>query len=93
VAVTEIYHQQTGEQCTFADGRDYLSKETKLKALNYFNDGLITLQAFPGIEYESPSIQKDLEKETICPTLGEGETPKLPLNEEEKEQILFVGPA
>ena len=72
------------------DGRDFLAKETKLEALNYFNDGLITLQAFPAAE--SRSMEKLLGKRSICPTLAEGETGKLPLNEKEKEEILFVSP-
>jgi hypothetical protein len=75
--------QATGKQRTFVDGRDYLAKETKLRALNYFNDGLINLQEYPVAE--SRMTEKELEKRSICPTLAKDKTPNLPRNEEEEE--------
>jgi hypothetical protein len=36
-------------------------------------------------------MEKLLRKRSICPTLAEGGTGKLPLDEKEKEQILFAG--
>jgi hypothetical protein len=55
-----MYEELTGKKCIFCDGRDCLANETQLRAVNYFRDDLIALQA------EENYSLKELER--ICPT-------------------------
>jgi hypothetical protein len=79
--LADKYEELTGKKCIFCDGRDYLADATQLRAVNYFRDDLITLQAE---EYHDPK-----EPERICPTLQNG-VAALPLNADERDEILFV---
>lgn len=53
----------TGMRSIFRDGQDFFKKETKLKAVDYFNDGLIAMEEF---EDRGPTR---LPSNMICPTV------------------------
>ncbi|CAG8973554.1 hypothetical protein HYALB_00008254 [Hymenoscyphus albidus] len=63
----EHVFEKTGRRHIFRDGRDYLMQKKIIKAVDYFNDGIISLQAFKYHPKLRPSNM-------ICPTISNGES-------------------